>query len=287
MNYDYLICGLRVRFVIPWAVKTTAESAPFLTSPECSGQPDLTVRICVADAIDAPEEGGVWNVNSYYLSGPEGQRVWHCALRGQPPYCCVAWSADASDTVVCRCLRGQEHRIAYTRNLLGLLGLERFLLRSDALVLHSSLVDWEGRGILFCAPSGTGKSTQADLWEQHMGSRTLNGDRAGLRCEEGLWRAWGLPLAGTSGIYRNESVPICAVVLLRQGEQNTLSPVRPIEAFKAMLPECSAQRWDPGFMDRLAGVLSALVGAIPVYRLECRPDRDAVELLRHAILKEG
>ena len=267
-------------------MKTTAESRPFLITPQTPGQPDVTVCICVVDAIAPPEAGGVWNVNSYYHAGRQEQRIWHCPVRGEPPYCCVVRNVDFPDAVTCCCVRGQEHRIAYTGNLLGLLGLENFLLRFGGLILHASLIDWQGRGILFCAPSGTGKSTQAALWERHMGSRTLNGDRAGVRCEEGVWKAWGLPLAGTSGIYSNESVPIRAIVLLRQGPQNCIAPVAPLEAFKRMFPECSVRRWDSGAVERLVGVLSELAGAVPVYRLECRPDLEAVELLRETILKE-
>ena len=273
--------------MIPWSLKTTVESPPFLITPETPGQPDLTVFFSAVDSLTIPETGGLWNINSYYLSEEGEQRVWHCPVRSDPPYCCVVWNADSPDTVTCHYVRGCEHQVCYTRNLLELLGLETFLLRFDAMILHSSLIDWEGRGILFCAPCGTGKSTQAALWERHMGSRTLNGDRAGIRCDQGVWKAWGLPFAGTSGIYRNESVPICAVVLLRQGAQNTITSVSPLDAFKRMLPECSAQRWDAGFMDRLVGVLSVLVSAVPVYQLECRPDIGALELLRDTILKEN
>ena len=57
MNYDYLICGLRVRFTIPWAVKTTAESQAFLTSWETDDAPDLTVNFITADALDDPVFG--------------------------------------------------------------------------------------------------------------------------------------------------------------------------------------------------------------------------------------
>ena len=59
-----------------------------------------------------------------------------------------------------------------------------------------------------------------------------------------------------------------------------------MEAFRRMLPECSARRWDSDFMNRLIGVLSALVTDVPVYQLACRPDREAVELLRDTIMKE-
>ena len=287
MNYDYLICGLRVRFTTPWLVKTTDESRPFLIASETAGQPDLTVCFSAVDSLDAPETGGVWSINSYYLTREGEQRIWHFPVRSDPPYCCVVWNEASQNTAVCHYVRGREDQIAYTRNLLELLGLETFLLRFDALILHASIVNWRGQGILFCAPSGTGKSTQAALWEKHMGSRTLNGDRAGVRFDEGVWKAWGLPFAGTSGIYCNEYVPIKAVVLLSQGSENTISLIDPLSAFKRMLPECNAQRWDVRYMNRLIDVVSELVSSVPVYQMDCQPDYGAVRLLADTILREG
>ena len=287
MNYDYLICGLRVRFIVPWAVKISDESRPFLIASETPGQVDLTVRFSAVDSLDTPDAGGAWSVNSYFLTKDGQHRIWHYPVRNDSPYCCVIWNQTSADTVICRYVRGREDQIAYTRNLLELLGLECFLLQFDALILHASLVKWEGRGILFCAPSGTGKSTQAALWTQYIGSQTLNGDRAGIRCDGGVWNAWGLPFAGTSGIYCNESVPIKAVVLLSQGSENAISSVGALSAFKRMLPECSAQRWDAGFMDRLVNILSALSSSVPVFELKCRADYGAVQLLADTICKEG
>ena len=59
----------------------------------------------------------------------------------------------------------------------------------------ASFIRWQGRGILFSAPSGTGKSTQANLWVQHQGAEVINGDRAALRQVGGRWQAFGLPYA--------------------------------------------------------------------------------------------
>ena len=42
-------------------------------------------------------------------------------------------------------------------------------------------------------------------------------------------------------------------------------------------------RWDPPFERRATGLLLQLMGDVPVFRLECRPDRGAVELLRDTI----
>ena len=284
MNYDFLICGLRVRFELPWELKITPESRPFLRSPEEPGAPELTMSFCGVDSLALPAGGGVWHVDSYYVSDNDGEKIWHCPARGQDPYCCVTW--DREDRALCRYVRGQEDQIVYTKNLLELLGLEYFLLRFRGLIVHAALVNWEGRGILFCAPSGTGKSTQANLWQQHMGSRTLNGDRAGIRCQDGVWTAWGLPYAGSSGIYCNQSVPIRAVVLLRQGAENRIAPVSGPEAFKSLLPQCNARRWDADFMDGLTKLLVSLIGGVSLYRLECRPDAGAVDLLRRTLLEE-
>ena len=119
-----------------------------------------------------------------------------------------------------------------------------------------------------------------------MNSSTLNGDRAGIRRDDGVWTAWGLPFAGTSGIYRNESVPIRAIVLLGQSKNNTISKVQPMDAFKRLLPECNARRWDTNFMDRLISILFSVISEVPVYQLDCRPDQEAVELLRDTLLKD-
>lgn len=285
MNYTFLLCGLRVRFEVPWELRISPESKPFLFSGGELCKPDLTVRFSLADGLSMPE-GGVWNINSYYVSSEQEHRIWHCPIRTMPPYCCVVWNKNEPKVVNCIVARGQEKQIEFTKNLVDLLGLEMFLLHFGGLILHSSVVSWNGKGILFSAPSGTGKSTQAALWEEYLGSSTLNGDRAGIRCADGIWTAYGLPFAGTSGIYKNEDVPVTAIVLLKQGPDNIISRVSPMEAFRRLLPECSARRWDRGFMDQLIGILSALIQAVPIYQLECRPDKEAVYLLRDTLMKE-
>lgn len=287
MNYDFLICGHHIRFELPWELTITAESAPFLMDRHTTKFPALTVTFSPVASLDLPATEGVWHIDALYSVNNGVSRVWRCACRNEPPYCCVEWNTLRPSVVECRYVRGQEHQIVYTKNLLELLGLEMILLHFDALIVHASLIEWEGRGVLFCAPSGTGKSTQARLWQEHMGSRTLNGDRAGICCRQGSWEAWGLPYAGTSGIYCNCSVPVDMVVLLRQGAQNVITSLRPVDAFKQLLPQANARRWDADFMERITAILSSFVGQVPICQLECRPDVGAVELLHRELIKEN
>ena len=128
-----------------------------------------------------------------------------------------------------------------------------------------------------------GKSTQAELWRQYEGAEILNGDRAALRKKNGIWHGYGLPYAGTSGIYRNESAPLKVIVALRQATENRIRRIAGAEAFSYLYPETMIHRWDPQFESRAAELLLSLLSEIPVFLLECRADRGAVEILKTEI----
>ena len=73
----------------------------------------------------------------------------------------------------------------------SLFALERRMLQKDSFILHSAYIRHRGRAILFSAPSGTGKSTQASLWAQYAGAEiiTLAVRRANTREHERISRA--------------------------------------------------------------------------------------------------
>ena len=118
----------------------------------------------------------------------------------------------------------------------SLFALERRMLQKDSFILHSAYIRHRGRAILFSAPSGTGKSTQASLWAQYAGAEIINGDRALLQKVQDCWMARGWPVCGTSGICQNADARLSAVVLLRQAKKNAvrrLSRGAPHEALNA------------------------------------------------------
>lgn len=172
----------------------------------------------------------------------------------------------------------------YSHNLCSLIGLETLLLKYNGLLLHSSFIRWEGMGILFSAPSGTGKSTQAALWVQHEGAEIINGDRAGMIKQQNQWTAWGLPVAGSSNVYRNESAPVKTIIALRQASENRIRRLRPGEAFRYLYPEVTVHAWDRSDVEHASELLLELVTEVPVYLLECRPDTEAVSLVRGTLI---
>ena len=278
----YSIADLTICIETPRPLKISEESVPFLKAEDADHDGQITLM--PVDSLQPMEKNGVWHQDRYYV-GTEESEVCHIrSVPGAPPYARVAYEGNHIRIAY---LRDSKDMLFQSRYLLNMLGLEQLLLTYNGLILHSSFIRWQGHGILFSAPPGTGKSTQASLWESHMGADILNGDRAGIRHVNGTWYAYGLPYAGSSRIYRNECAPIRTIVVLRQGPENVIRPMPLIPALRALLPEFSAQRWNSSFMNKMLDIAVDLLQEIPVYCLECRPDYEAVQLLYNTLTKEG
>jgi len=172
----------------------------------------------------------------------------------------------------------------YTRPLkcMPLLGLELLLMTHHAFLLHSSVIVHRNQAIAFCGPPAIGKSTQAELWHRHLGAEILNGDRCiVMRKGDGFYGGGG-PLAGSSGIYRPEQYPLAAIVILEQSTENRierqLSPALPV-----LLSQTLVNSWDPVFMNELSILFQQLMQEVPIYRLSCRADTDAVMTAHNAV----
>jgi hypothetical protein len=159
-----------------------------------------------------------------------------------------------------------------------LLAGEAMLLRHNAFLLHSSVVMVDGKAVLFSGPSGAGKSTQASLWAEFVGAQILNGDRCVIMKKQDGFYGGGSLWCGTSGIYRPEQAPIAGIILIKQGPENRLRRLG-FEAFVPMFSQTTLNSWDPAFMETVSALYSELLEQVNVYELECRPCREAVELV--------
>lgn len=191
-------------------------------------------------------------------------------------------------------MKGTEWKILLGKELEGLypkyfdfanhLAIENVLCNFHGFILHASIVSYKEQGILFSAPSGVGKSTQAQLWETYKNAEVLNGDRAFIRKKNEEFWAYGSPLAGSSGIYRNEKVKIKAIIILKQAKTNTIRKLSARESFLYLYRETLINMWDKEFVTTIVGVLSELIAYIPVYELACLPDEGAVDLVYKTVV---
>ncbi len=284
--YVYRIAGIRIGLYLPHSVEITAESAPFLTHGNgTDGACDVDVRVAFVRQTSLPPlpQTGVWMADGFYTRVDGLPAVFWRSAPGYAPYVCVTYG----DTVTVSYTQSAEPLLHKSFYLLRFLGTETLLAGQGAVLLHASFVRYGGRGILFSAPSGGGKSTQAALWCRVAGAELLNGDRAGLACRDGIWQAYGLPFAGSSAVFRAECAPVGAIVLPLKGPYNRVIPVSASDALRRLLPECSIHRWDSDFYAETLERLLALLDAVPVYELTCLPNADAVHVLACALHSDG
>lgn len=267
---------------IPFPVNIRQESADFIRLVnDDRTEAQLKVHFYPVDTFVKMPPGGYWDIDRYHVPG----FVYYCGSPNGEPYARIKTDSEDDKQLFCEYIKGKESYLNYSRNLCDIIALDTLLLNHNGLLLHASFIRWKKQGILFSAPSGTGKSTQADLWVKYEGAEIINGDRAGLRLIDRQWNAYGLPYAGSSGIYRNESAPVRAIVVLRQAKENRIRLLGPSAAMRCLYPELTIHHWDKEFTERAMSLLTQLIMTVPVYLLECLPDQGAVELVKHTIFE--
>jgi hypothetical protein len=170
--------------------------------------------------------------------------------------------------------------------LLGQL-MPQVMLKHGIITFHGVLMEYERHGIILSASSGIGKTTHARLWRDTKDALIINGDRAVCSLENNRWVGYGLPWSGTSGEQINRSVPVKVFTAIRQSSENKAERLEGLEAFEALLPNILYPAWDEEMTGRALDHLEQFLADVPVFRLHCRPDTDAVEVLYQALLENG
>lgn len=173
-----------------------------------------------------------------------------------------------------------EQQFCESANWSRFLMLERLLLAYDRVFLHASGIIHEGEAILFTAPSGGGKSTQASLWESTLGAEIFNGDKVIIAPSEEPPLCYGGPVAGSSMIYKNISTPLKAIVYLHKSPENRVIPLDERRAFMVLYSQMVKSPDDSAFNLSLLPLIAKIVKTTQIVELFCRPDADAVRCLQ-------
>ncbi len=163
----------------------------------------------------------------------------------------------------------------------------------DAFVFHGAAVEIDGRGFVFAAPSGTGKSTHISLLLKNYPENVhiINGDKPIIRyfpsndgkCD-GEWRVCSTPWAGKEDMKVNTTAPLCGVILLSRGIENKIERAVPREHFSAIMHQVYIPE---GAMPRMTTLelVDKLSKAVQFYHLECNISSNAAEVSYNALKK--
>lgn len=150
----------------------------------------------------------------------------------------------------------------------------------QTVAVHTSVIEYKGRTVLFLGESGTGKSTHTRLWRENIeGAVLLNDDSPILRIIDGKPWMFGSPWSGKTPCYKQESYPLAACVRLSQAPYNKIQRLSIPQAYAALHPSCPPDfAYDDALYDCISETIGEVLAQVPLYHLACLPDADAARL---------
>ena len=162
-----------------------------------------------------------------------------------------------------------------------------YALAHDAFLMHCAVIEYEGRGYAFSAPSGTGKTTHIRLWRKVFGAdrvTIVNGDKPILRLIDGIVYAYGTPWCGKEGYNTNTRVLLCGLCFVTRGTENRIRPIAAEEAIPHLFSQIMVV--DSSDLARQMELADALLCSVPCYLLACNMEPEAA-VVAYRGMREG
>lgn len=185
------------------------------------------------------------------------------------------------------CVWLQRDYLAYSQIdtvFYSLFALERHLLEKTGLILHCAMLRVGEEALLFSGPSGIGKSTHAQLWCTHAtDAQVINGDRALLQYGSDRLFAYGWCVSGSSEICINRSLPVRAIIFLRQEQKNDGVQLHGLRAVKNLVSQITVNSWNPQAVERVWELTERIAADVPIFDYGCNMEPEAVDVLRQLL----
>ena len=145
------------------------------------------------------------------------------------------------------------------------------------ILLHSSVLEYDGAGYAFLGRSGTGKSTHTKLWLKYLpNTRVLNGDKPILQEKEDCFIAYGTPWQGKEGWGCKGQAPLKALCFLEQAKTNAIRRLTPAETAARLFLQILMPQQEDAVVATL-DLADRLIAKTPAYLLQCDISETAVK----------
>ena len=164
-----------------------------------------------------------------------------------------------------------------------------FLSHSGCCMIHAAAFTLDGRAYLLAADSGTGKSTQLkhllELYENEV--KVINGDKPILQImQDGPPVVHPSPWKGKEGWGDDSlSAPLGGIILLKQGEENRISRLQPIDCVSRLLSLIFSAFEKEGDLRAICHIEERILQTVPVWRLVNLGNEASTQVLYETIRK--
>lgn len=210
----------------------------------------------------------------------QGEDAYQILILNEYKIPCGFLQGDAMMKNLTIATRGDEEMVSFALNNAIMLMYTFNTAPLKTLLMHSSVVENNGKGYMFLGESGRGKSTHSDLWVKHIkGSTLINDDNPVVRIgDDGTPIVYGSPWSGKRPVYKNVSYPIGGITAIEQSPQNKMHRENIPSAFGIILSSCSTMKFDKRIHIYICSTISKILERLPIYTLSCRPDEEAASV---------
>lgn len=248
---------------------------------------DLNITIKAKEVIEVPE-GNIISIDNITTmlkksSVQDGFFLYITDLYSGRILALMDIDQDWRNVVITYCEFNKEVYSKFVYDMIGV-AFRYSVLRFDGLVIHSSTLKWNGKGLMFSAPSETGKSTHVNLWQKYLDNViVLNDDTPAVRIINNKLYVFGTPWSGSKFIHSNDSAPLVAIVLLEQAQNNVIRRLINQEVISKLLPRVFLPYFDQNMVGICMSTFEKIMLSVPIYFLQCRPDKEAMELVHECV----
>ena len=292
--YKYTVAGHSFGAVLPEGF--TQEEylkpyLPFVAAPDA--QPLFTLSLKTSDSLKALNPGELkecLNDEAPYFwmfLREDGGYNFGFSYTKNHPDCLVIPSEDYKDCTVYVPTKYAQRLAEFALSNAMMLLYTFNTTPLDTLMVHASVVAYQGGAYMFLGRSGTGKSTHSSLWLKHIpGTYLLNDDNPVIRVEGEQVNIYGTPWSGKTPCYKNEVLPLKASVRLSQAPHNIIKKLPVLQSYASLMPACSCMRWDRRSTDSLHKTVEKVIMRVGGWHLECLPDADAANVCSEAVTRQ-
>lgn len=149
----------------------------------------------------------------------------------------------------------------------------------NAFLMHSAVIDVDGKAYAFTAQSGTGKSTHICLWKKLLGDRVVvvNGDKPILRFIEDKLYIYGTPWCGKEGWNTNMRSELKGLCFLERAEENSIQPLEKTKAAERIMQQILMPKDPFGAISTLE-LMDKMLMKVDTWLLGCNMDIEAAKI---------
>ncbi len=157
----------------------------------------------------------------------------------------------------------------------------------NAFVLHSACFRVDGTGVVFAAPSGTGKTTHLNRWKSYLKDRltVVNGDKPIVRFINSKPIAFGTPWCGKEKLGNNTNTEIKHICFVERSDTNYVEKVSREEAINRIFNQVYMPKTNPMAIQKTMELIDKLLSDAKLWIIHCNKDENAGEIVYNQIFK--